>query len=153
MRRARNRQRLGQLEQLVHVVRPRRPRLLHQRAEHALVARQRSGVRRRRRGAGARGADLEHRHAHTSVTAGGQRLAQARAGPIVLEVEGDRMHAVLACEELDVVRGREHGLVAARHHAVEAQAAPRVERVHRHVAALRDQGHVPELLRSQRVAP
>ena len=92
--RAAHRQRLGQLEQLVDVGRPGRARLLHQRAEDAVVAGHRAGVRGRRGRAGRRGADLQHRDADPGVGADGQRLAQPRAVALGLDEQRDRAHAL-----------------------------------------------------------
>ena len=60
---------LGELEQVVHVVRPRRAGLARERAEHPLVAGQRAGVGRGRGGADRRRPDLQHRHADPRVGA------------------------------------------------------------------------------------
>ena len=151
--RAADRERLGQLEQLVHVVRPRGAGLLHQRAEGGVVAGHRAGVRRGGARPGGRGPDLEHRDADAGVGAQRQRLAQPRAVAVALQEEGDRAHAVALGDGVQPVAGVDDGLVAARDHGVQAQAAPRRQRVDRDVAALRDDRHVAGLARHERVAP
>ena len=89
----RNGLRLRQLEQLVHVLRPGHAGLLHERAEHAVVARHGAGVRRGRKRPGGRDADLEQGYAHAAVRACGEGLAQPAAVTVGLEVDGDRSNA------------------------------------------------------------
>ena len=151
--RAADRERLGQLEQLVHVVRPGGAGLLHQRAEGGVVAGHRAGVRRGRARPGGRGPDLEHRDADAGVGAQRERLAQPRAVAVALQEEGDRAHALALGEGVQPVAGVDDGLVAARDHGVQAQAAARGQRVDRDVAALRDDGDVAGLAGHERVAP
>ena len=113
--------RLRELEQVVHVLGPCRARLLDERAEDALVAGHRAGVRGRGRRSGRRLAHLQHRHAHAALGAVGERVAQERAVAVRLQVQRDRAHAVVARE-----RGRPLGRVhrdrvPARDHRVEAE--------------------------------
>ena len=137
-RAASHRQRLGHLEQLVRVGCPDAAGLLDQGAEDPLITGQRGAVGSGRPCAGGRAADLQDRHRHAGLRAGGQPLAQARPA-VVLEIERDRADPVLVREERQVVGGAEHGLVAAGDHRVEAQAAAGGQRVHRHVPALGDE--------------
>ncbi len=118
-----------------------------------MVTRHRARVRGRRPRARRRRADLQHRHAHALVRAHGQRLAQPRAVAVGLDQQRDRPHALLAREHLDPVRRRDHGLVPGRDRGVQPQPAPRRQRVHDQVAALRDERDVPRLRRGERVAP
>ena len=106
-RAAPDRQRLGQLQQVVDVGRPCRARLLDERAEHAVVARHRARVRGGRGRAGRRGPDLEHRDADPLVGADRERLAQPRAVAVGLHEQRDRPHARIAREVLDLVRRRQ----------------------------------------------
>ena len=149
---ARHRQRLGQLQQLVHVGRPDRAGLLDQAAEHPLIAGQRAAVgaggRRARRGA----PDLQHDHRHRDVRAGRQPVAQPRAA-VVLQIQRDRADVAGRGQPRQVVGGVEHRLVARRDHRVEPQAPPRRQRVDRDVAALRDERHPAGRGDLQRVAP
>ena len=70
--RARHGERLGELEQLVEVRRPRAARLLDERAEDALIAGQRAGVRGGSRRPGGRAAHLQHRDADAAPRRSGQ---------------------------------------------------------------------------------
>ena len=132
---------------------PRRAGLLDERAEHAVVAGHRAGVRRRGGGAHRRRADLQHRDPDARVRAGRQRVAQAGAVAGVLDQQRDRAHLRLGGQVLEVVRRRQHRLVPARDRGVQPQPAPRRERVDGEVAALRHERDVARLLRHQRVAP
>ena len=151
--RAGHRQRLGQLEQLVHVLRPGRASLLDERAEHALVAGHGPRVRRRGHGAGGGGAHLEHSDSHAPLGAARQRLAEQLAVAVGLEVERDRPDLVLLRQRGDPAGGIEAHGVAAGDDRVQAQAAPGGQCVDRDVAALRDERDPPRLERAQRVAP
>ena len=151
--RAAHRERLGQLEQLVDVVGPGGAGLLHQRAEGGVVAGDRAGMRRGRARSGRGGADLEHRDADAGVGAQRQRLAQPRAVAVALQEERDRAHALALGERVQPVAGVDDGLVAARDHRVQAQAAARGQRVDGDVAALRDDGDMAGLGGHERVAP
>ena len=144
---------LGQLEQVVHVLRPRGARLLDQRPEHALVAGQRARVRGRRRRTRRRRADLQHRHADVPLGRPRQRGGQPLAVAVGLEEQRHGAHVLLLDQRLEQ-RGRvEHGLVADRGDGVEPQAAAQRERVDRHVPGLRDERDPPRLARHERVAP
>ena len=98
-------------------------------------------MRRRRRRAGLRSSDLEHRDPDPGVGARGERFAQPRPVAVVLEVERHRSHALLLGEEVEEVGRLEHRRVAARDHGVEAQAAVDRDRVDGLVAALRHDRH------------
>ena len=137
----------------MHVARPGGARLLDQRAEDALVAGEGAGVRGGSRGAGRRGADLEHGDPDAALGARRERLGQAGAVAVALEVEGDRAELLLAAQGLDPAGRIDGHRVAARHDGVEAQPAARVQGVHGDVAALRDERHAPWLEGPQRVAP
>ena len=148
-----HRLRLRQLEQLVHVLGPGGAGLLHERAEHALVAGHRAGVGGGGERTGGGGAHLQDGHAHAAVGALGECLAEADAVAVGLQVHGDRAHALVARELGDPVGGIDRRGVAARDDRVEAQPALGGERVDRHVPALRDERHAPGLERPERVAP
>ena len=144
---------LGELEQVVHVVRPRRAGLARERAEHPLVAGERAGVGRGRGGADRRRPDLQHRHADPRVGARGERLAQRRAVPGVLDEQRDRAQLRLGREVGEPVGGADDRLVPGRDRGVEAEPAAGGERVDDEVAALRDQPDVPRLDPLQRIPP
>ena len=148
-----DRERLRQLEQVVDVVRPGRAGLLDERAEHALVARERAGVGGGGRGARRGGAHLQDHDGHVALRRARQRLREARAVAVGLEEQGDRADLLVGDERREQRGGIEHGLVADRRHGVEVQAAPDCERVDGHVPALRDQRHPPGRPRHERVAP
>ena len=139
--RAGDRQRLRELEQLVEVGRPGGARLLHERAEDALVAGQRARVRGGSRRAGRGAPHLQHRDPDAVLGAAGERLAEERAVAVGLQVERDRADPLVGGQLGDPAGRIERHRVAARDHGVEAQAAARVERVDREVAALRDERH------------
>jgi hypothetical protein len=128
---------LRQLQQVVQVGRPGRAGLLHQRSEHPLVARQRAGVRSGGRCSGHRLADLQHRHAHASLGAVGERLAQQGSVAVALQVQRDRADLVVAGQRAHPLGGVHDRRVPARHHRVEAQRPAPGQRVHGEVAALR----------------
>ncbi len=151
--RSRHRQRLGQLEQIVHVGRPRAARLLDQRPEDPLVARQRARVRRRRARARGRRAHLEHRDADLALRGPRERAREPRAVAVGLEEERDGADLLVLDERLEQRRRVEHGLVAHGRDRVEAQAAPHGQRVDRHVPALRDERDASRLPRHERIAP
>jgi hypothetical protein len=132
----------------VAVPRPGRAGLLDERAEHAVVAGHRAGVRRGRARADGRRPRLEHRHADAALGAAGERLAHARRVAVVLHVQRDRAHAVVLGQEREQVAGIEHGLVAARDDRVQPQPAAGRQRVDRQVPALADERHVPGGLRA-----
>ena len=134
--RARHRQALRQLEQVVNVGRPCCAGLLDKRPEDSLVAGYRARVGRRGGGSGRRRSDLQHGHAHAALGTHGERLAERRPVAVPLEVERDRADALLLSERGDPVGRIEHHGVAARDHRVEPEPTPGRERVHRHVAAL-----------------
>ncbi len=150
---AADRERLGELEQLVRVGRPRRAGLLDERAEHAVVAGDRARVRRRGGGADGGGADLQHRDPDARVRAGRERVAQAGAVAGVLDQQRDRADLRLGGQVLEVVRRGQHRLVAARDRRVQPQTPAGRERVDGEVAALRHERDVARLLRHERVAP
>ena len=148
-----HRQRLGHLQQVVRVLGPQRAHLLEQRPEHALVAGERARVGLGRGRPGARASRLQHRDADAGGRAALQHRAPLGAVPVGLQVQRDRPHAVALDQRLEEVGGAEHRLIPARHHRVQPQAAPRSQRVHRHVPALRDQRDRPGLARLDRVPP
>ena len=151
--RARHRQRLGQLEQVVHVLGPRAAGLLHERAEDALIARDRAGVGGRGGRAGGGRADLEHGDADPALRRPRERRGERGAVAVGLEEERDRPHLGLLDERGEQVGGGDQRLVADRGDGVESQPAVDGQRVDGHVAALRDQRHPARGPRAQRVAP
>ena len=82
-----------------------------------------------------------------------QRLAQPRAVAVALQEERDRAHAVALGEAREPVAGVDDGLVAARDHRVQAQPAPRRQRVDGEVAALRDERDVARPRRGTSASP
>ena len=148
-----DRERLGELEQLVRVGRPRRAGLLDERSEDAVVAGDRARVGRGGGGADGGGADLQHRDPDARVRAGRERVAQAGAVAGVLDQQRDRADLRLGGQVLEVVRRGQHRLVAARDRRVQPQTPAGRERVDGEVAALRHERDVARLLRHERVAP
>ena len=147
------RKRLGELEQVVDVVRPRGARLLDQCPEDPMVAGEGARVRGRSGCADCGRTDLEHGHADALVRAHGKRLAQPRAVAVGLHEHRDRADVRLAGEVLDPVRRRDDRLVPARHRGVQPQPPPRRQRVDHQVAALGDERDVTGLRGGQRVTP
>ncbi len=146
-------ERLRELEQVVHVLRPRGAGLARERAEHPVVAGQRAGVGGSRGGADLRRPDLEDRDADARVGARRQRLAQLRAVAGVLDHQRDRPQLRLRREVGEPAGGGDDRLVAGRDRGVQPQAAAGAERVDDEVAALRDEPDVPRLHRRERVPP
>ena len=135
------------------VVGPRRAGLLDERAEHALVARERAGVRGRGAGAGLGGAHLEDRHPDVALGGPRERAGEPRAVAVGLQEQRDRADVVLLDERGEQRGGVEDRLVADGRDGVEAQPAADGQRVDGHVAALGDQRDATRLPPHQRVAP
>jgi hypothetical protein len=132
---------------------PGRAGLFHERAEHALVAGHRAGVRRGRGGSEHGGAHLQHGHADASLGAVGQGFAQPLAVTVGLEIERDRADAMLTGERGHPFGRIDDGGVAARDHGVEPEPSPGGEGVDGEVAALRDERDRARLDRPKGVAP
>ena len=137
----------------MHVLGPRAARLLDERAEDTLVARDRAGVGGRGGRAGGARADLEDGDADPALRRPRERRGERGPIAVGLQEERDRAHLVLLDERREQVGGGDQRLVADRGDGVEPQPAVDGERVDGDIAALRDQRHPARGPRAQRVAP
>ena len=148
-------ERLGELEQVVHVGRPRRAGLARERAEDTLVAGQRAGVR--GRGRAAPTADAPTFSTATPIPASAHAASashSARAVPGVLDQQRDGPHVRLGREVGEPVRRCVTTVSFPDEIAVWSRRPRRVaSALTTRLPLWRDEPDVPRLDRVQRVAP